>query len=112
MTVVAPSESLVIAEPHDPRFYKADDSPFGPEDMKFSSIRDTIEYGATSMATAIVSGLVALIRSLRPDLSADEVVSIVKEGAKDIGSPGFDQYTGFGRIDFAKSIEIARRIKK
>ncbi len=112
LTVVAPSESLIIAEPHDPRFYKADDSPFGPEDIKFSSIRDTIEYGATSMATAIVSGLVALIRSIRPDLSADEVVSIVKEGAKDIGAPGFDQYTGFGRIDFAKSIEIARRIKK
>ncbi len=112
LTVVAPCESIVVAVPHEERFYKADDSPMGPEDMEFSSIRDTIECGATSLATAVVSALAALVRSVRPDLTAAEVVEVIERGAHDIGDPGFDPYTGYGRVDFGKTIDIARRWSK
>ncbi len=112
LTVVAPCESIIVAAPHEERFYRADDSPMGPEDMELSSIRDTVECGATSLATAVVSGLAALVRSLRPDLTAAEVVEVIKKGAHDIGDPGFDPYTGDGRVDFGKTIDIVRRWSK
>ncbi len=112
LTVVAPSESLIMAAPHEERFYHADDSPLGQEDVEFDSLREFVPYGATSCATAIVSGLAALIRSLRPDLSAAEVVEIIEKGADDLGDPGYDIYTGYGQVNFARSLEIAKNWRR
>ncbi len=109
LTVVAPSESLIMAVPHEERFYRADDSPLGAEDIEFESIRDTVEYGATSSATAIVSALAALVRSASPEMSAVQVVETIKKGARDIGEPGYDVYTGWGRVDFARTLELATK---
>ncbi len=53
----------------------------------------------TSMAAPHVSGLAALIWSAYPDHTAAQVTQRLLETAQDIESPGWDEYTGWGRID-------------
>ncbi|MCW3816840.1 type VII secretion-associated serine protease mycosin [Micromonospora sp. DR5-3] len=53
----------------------------------------------TSDASAIVSGLAALIRSKYPDLDAPNVINRIIRTARDAGPPGRDPQYGFGRID-------------
>lgn len=53
----------------------------------------------TSDASAIVSGIAALIRSKYPDLDAPNVINRIIRTARDAGPPGRDSQYGFGRID-------------
>jgi len=53
----------------------------------------------TSMASPFVSGLAGLTFSRNPKLSAAEVVTLITEGAVDLGAPGKDTEYGYGRID-------------
>lgn len=53
----------------------------------------------TSQATPYVSGLAALIWSVAPTLTPDQVQSTIQSTAVDLGSPGWDQYYGYGRIN-------------
>ncbi len=62
----------------------------------------------TSMAAPIVAGLAALMRSVRPDLSAPEVESLIKSTAKDLGIGGPDPTYGWGRIDAGAAVAAAR----
>jgi thermitase len=107
LTVMAPVQNLVVCVPHEERFYVADNGPMGRSDDKFEGAYDTLLVGATSSAAPIVSSLVALVRSIRPDLSAKEVIRIIEQGAVDIGPTGRDIYNGYGRIDFLKTLELA-----
>lgn len=108
LTVMAPVESLVVCEPHEERFYTADNGPLGKSNNEFAGAYDTLAVGATSSAVPIVSSLVALVRSVRPDLSAKEVVQVIERGAVDTGPPGRDTHNGYGRIDFLKTLELAK----
>jgi thermitase len=56
------------------------------------------KYG-TSMATPFASGLAALVWSSDPTLTNDEVENIIESTAVDLGTPGWDQYFGWGRIN-------------
>jgi subtilisin family serine protease len=53
----------------------------------------------TSMATPHVSGLADLIWSMAPELTSDQVAYAITSTAKDIYPLGWDQYTGWGRIN-------------
>ncbi|MFM8853079.1 MAG: S8 family serine peptidase, partial [Acidimicrobiaceae bacterium] len=53
----------------------------------------------TSMAAAFVSGVAALIYSVRPDFSAAQVRELITTTAKDIGAEGRDEIYGSGLID-------------
>ncbi|GAA2352921.1 S8 family serine peptidase [Dactylosporangium salmoneum] len=53
----------------------------------------------TSEATAIVSGVVALVRAKYPELSAAEVVHRITATATDKGKPGRDEEFGFGIVN-------------
>ncbi len=53
----------------------------------------------TSMASPHVAGLVALMMSLDPTLTPIQVRDLLRDNAVDLGTPGFDQYFGYGRID-------------
>ncbi|HIC94124.1 MAG TPA: hypothetical protein EYP09_07730 [Anaerolineae bacterium] len=66
-----------------------------------SSDRDGI-YGlwsSTEVAAPHVAGLAALIWSVNPTLTQEEVEDIMKATAVDLGDPGRDDYYGWGRID-------------
>ena len=56
----------------------------------------------------MATSLVALIRSSYPELDAKAVVEIIKQGTDDIGKEGFDKYTGYGRLNFYKSLKLAQ----
>lgn len=61
---------------------------------------DTYGYRhGTSQAVPHVSGLAALIWSVNPTLTQDEVKSIIEQAAVDRGELGRDNYYGHGRID-------------
>jgi subtilisin family serine protease len=58
----------------------------------------------TSMATPHVSGLAALIWSRYSDYTAAQVRQALIDSARDMGTPGWDEYTGWGRIDAWRAI--------
>jgi type VII secretion-associated serine protease mycosin len=58
----------------------------------------------TSDAAAIVSGVVALIRSKYPKLSAAEVVHRLTATADDKGAPGRDPIYGYGIVDPVRAL--------
>jgi thermitase len=61
----------------------------------------------TSAATPHVAGMAALIRSAKPDLTADEIMLIVGYTADDVNrtaSPGRDDHAGYGRINMERAL--------
>jgi subtilisin family serine protease len=66
-------------------------------------------WSGTSMATPFVAGQAALIRSLRPDLDARDVASLIGGTAREIDTlnPSFANLLGDGRIDLAASLRAA-----
>jgi subtilisin family serine protease len=112
LTVMAPSTGLLVCSPHEPRFYACDDGPTGPVEGKFTSAVEWVPVGATSCATPIVTSLAALVMSLRPDIPAPAVLDLIRRGADDIGEPGHDTQTGYGRVNFQKTLALAKDWKK
>ncbi|MBP1596718.1 MAG: peptidase [Acidobacteria bacterium] len=60
----------------------------------------------TSMATPHVAGAVAVLRSIKPDATVEELESVLREGATDLGAPGVDNDFGAGRLDLYVSAQI------
>ncbi len=59
----------------------------------------------TSMACPHVSGVAALIWSQFPNVSRDWIRAQLRFTSDDLGSPGFDDYYGHGRINARKAVE-------
>lgn len=62
----------------------------------------------TSFSAPITAGLGALILSVNPNLTATQVVDIIKQGVDDKWTTGFDQYFGYGRINVYRSLTLAK----
>ena len=61
----------------------------------------------TSLATPHVSGLAALVKSVKPWLTAREIKFIIRYTADDVNQeeyPGQDDFIGFGRINMEKAL--------
>jgi thermitase len=90
--VAAPGERVLSLVP---TWYWGDDSP--PYGFGFG----------TSMSAPHVAGLAALIKSEKPWLKPDEIMSIIRYSADDVNSSqhkGKDEYIGYGRINMAKAL--------
>lgn len=65
-------------------------------------------YGSgTSASVSHVSGLAALIKSIKPWLSPKDIMNIIRYTADDINQnehPGSDEYIGYGRINMEKAL--------
>lgn len=70
----------------------------------YNSGNDMNDFGGTSAACPQVSGVAALILSLNPNLTEQQVKDLITQNATDIGSVGKDNLYGWGRIDAAKTL--------
>lgn len=75
-----------------------------------SSIYSTFPWGygyssGTSMASPHVAGLAALIWSAEPGLTHAGVRQIIRDTADDLGSVGYDDFYGYGRINAWSALE-------
>ncbi|HEU4326058.1 MAG TPA: S8 family serine peptidase [Roseiflexaceae bacterium] len=61
----------------------------------------------TSDAAPHVVGAAALVLSLRPDLTSDQLAEVLKASADDIGLPGRDPQSGYGRLNIRSALELA-----
>lgn len=59
----------------------------------------------TSFSAPIVTGVIALMQSVRPGLRQEDALAILKNTAHDIGTPGPDPQSGAGLIDAAKALQ-------
>lgn len=63
----------------------------------------------TSMATPIISGIIALLLSKFPNISFDQVYAALKGSAKDLGRRGRDTEYGWGLPNAALALAIAAK---
>lgn len=64
-----------------------------------SYVSDYDASDGTSLSAPLVAGVAALIRALRPDLSAGEVIALLSTTARDLGEAGCDETYGCGLVD-------------
>ena len=108
-------ETLDIVGPGGKRF--RDDNNDGFDDGVFSTkgddSGDVIEFTynvleGTSMACPHITGVIGLMLSVNPDLTADEVRSILLGTAIDLGDTGRDDEFGYGLVDAEAAVIAAR----
>jgi subtilisin family serine protease len=61
----------------------------------------------TSYSAPLVAGAIAFIMSINPSLGPSEIIEILKRTATDLGTPGWDQYYGWGQINLGKAAREA-----
>jgi type VII secretion-associated serine protease mycosin len=66
----------------------------------------------TSQATALVSGVAALIKARYPDMSPPLVARALAAGATDRPPGGYDTATGFGVVNAARALTEASRLAR
>jgi subtilisin family serine protease len=62
----------------------------------------------TSFSAPIVAGLASLMIANDPSLTNRQVMNIIKSTARDVGTPGVDQYTGYGIIDARAALKAPK----
>jgi len=61
----------------------------------------------TSLSTPHVAGLAALIRSIKPELSAEDIMDVIRYTADDVNSTNYagrDDFIGYGRINMERAL--------
>lgn len=85
--LAAPADDIVVADPTLPSGYGVGDG--------------------TSFAAPLAAGAAALVWSIDPDLTPDEVLDILYKTAADLGAPGWDEVYGWGRLDIGAAAQRA-----
>jgi len=62
-------------------------------------------FTGTSGATPLVSGVVALMLSVNPSLTPEQVRRVLAATATDLGAPGFDELYGYGLVNAKRAVE-------
>jgi hypothetical protein len=64
-----------------------------------------VAMSGTSFAAPFVTGAVGLLAAARPELTDADFKHVLRESAHDLGDPGVDAKTGWGRLDAAAALE-------
>lgn len=88
----------------------------------FALVADTADYVAgewivgtdagyyrasgTSFAAPFVSGAAAVLLARDPDLSAPDLMRILRQSARDTGTPGVDQFSGYGLVSVKAALAL------
>ena len=67
-------------------------------------------FGGTSAACPVVAGAAALVLSVKPNLTQQEVRDILTSTATDMGVNGFDDNFGFGRVNAFAAVRQAQAV--
>ncbi|MFH1777297.1 MAG: S8 family serine peptidase [Candidatus Omnitrophota bacterium] len=59
----------------------------------------------TSMACPHVAGAAALILSKHPEFNAEQVRQVLRTSADDVGAPGWDEDSGYGRLNAYRALQ-------
>jgi hypothetical protein len=59
------------------------------------------------MSAPIVAGVAALVMSANPNLNPDQVQTVIRQSADDLGTTGWDTGFGWGRVNAARAVESA-----
>jgi len=73
---------------------------------EWAHILDYTGLGGTSQACPVAAGVAALILSIEPELTNEEVRHFLERSAKDLGDPGRDDYYGWGRVDARAALDM------
>jgi subtilisin family serine protease len=65
-------------------------------------------FGGTSASCPVVSGVAALVLSVNPNLTQQEVRNILTSTATDMGVNGLDNNFGFGRVNAFAAVQAAQ----
>ncbi len=74
----------------------------------YTNYTNKLYYGAqagTSMAAPVVAGVAALVLAKHPDLTPDQLRMRLIATADDIGDPGYDNLTGWGKINPRRALD-------
>ncbi|MEO0211567.1 MAG: S8 family serine peptidase [candidate division WOR-3 bacterium] len=72
---------------------------------------DSVNWSGTSMATPHVSGVAALVKALNPSLTNSQIRAILDSTATDIWYLGWDDTTGYGKVNPSWALKVADGIK-
>jgi membrane-anchored mycosin MYCP len=92
VAVAAPGERIESLDPNGPGLINA-----------WQDQRGLVPINGTSFAAPFVSGLVALVRARFPELSAGQIIELIKRTAH-TGGAGPDAVTGYGAIDLVAAL--------
>jgi subtilisin family serine protease len=72
-----------------------------------TAVVKTAYYRVTgsSFAAPMVSGAAALLLSMRPELTAEQVVRMLEQSARNLSGIGKDQFTGYGLLDIDAALK-------
>jgi len=86
------------------------DGDCSPGDTCFLVSTDYALGAGTSFAAPYAAGVAALVLSVNPNLSADQVESVVQQSAVDLGPAGYDLLYGWGFVNAANAEQLALTI--
>ena len=69
-----------------------------------------VRASGTSMASPVVAGVAALLRARNASLTYDQVVSILRSSAVDLGTASFDSFYGYGLVDALGAVTMAASV--
>ena len=75
-----------------------------PSDYSFVS--------GTSVSSAFVSGMAAVLLSKNDALNPYQLAHIIRNSARDLGAPGYDVFTGFGLIQVDVALDVLDDLSK